>query len=107
MKDLKKMAQDMDMKLDMDALDMVNGGSKTSAGFAFLVKVCYNGCGSQEEYDNVKKIMENLSPGCSSDKDFIKVDNYFQGLLNTKGKIVNDDAEMIMSKHGKNGVLDM
>lgn len=103
----KKNLDTITERLDLDTLDKVSGGSPVSAGFALLVKVCYNGCGNQAEYDNVKKLMEKLSPGCSSDKDFAKVDNYFQGLLNTKGHIVNDDAEMIMKKHGPDGVLNM
>jgi len=107
MKDGKKLAQDMNTELDLAALEQVSGGSAASAELALMVKICYNGCGSQAEYDNVKKAMEKLSPGCSQDKDFIKVDNYFQGLLNTKGHIVNDDAEMIMRKHGKGFSLNM
>ena len=57
MTEVKKNTQGLNpdaQKLSLEELDRVIGGSTGSLAFATLVKICYNGCGSQAEYDSVK-----------------------------------------------------
>ena len=104
---VKKDVQTMKEELELELLDEVSGGSLASGWLAIMAKVGHNGCKNQAQYDDVKKAVTALCPGAASDADFIKVDNYFQGLLNKNGHIVNDDAEAIIKKHGKGFVLNM
>ena len=110
MTDLKTLMDEMHLnpqELSPEELDAVSGGFSASFTFSVLVKLLHNGCGNQKEYDAVKAVFQLLAPVRMNDKDFQAVDSYFQGLLNTKGKIINDDAEMIMGKHTADGVLHM
>lgn len=104
---VKKDVQTMKEELELELLDEVSGGSAASGWLAIMTKVLYNGCKDQAQYNEVKNSVISLYPKSASDADFIKVDNYFQGLLNKNGHIVNDDAEAIIKKHGKGFILNM